>query len=135
MSGIPRKICAVDGCPNPLRNRRKFCSDKCLQRNKYLKNKSKCNESSYRAQRERGIQRKLWAVNKLGGECKNCGYKANLGALSFHHVNSNDKLFGLDMRRFSNNSMTVLEEELKKVELLCVRCHIELENPHLNLPL
>lgn len=67
----------------------------------------------------------------MGGCCSKCGYKDNIAALDFHHVNPEEKDFQVDMRRLSNTSMDKLEKELDKCVVLCARCHREIHNPEL----
>jgi hypothetical protein len=98
-----------------------FCSVKC-------KNKI---HQSYNAQKKRGIERKLYFVNKLGGKCKNCKYSKNISALAFHHVNG--KEFQLDARSLSNRKIEPIIKEVEKCVLLCNNCHAETHNPSLDL--
>ena len=67
-------------------------------------------------------------INEFGGKCQKCGYDKNIAALEFHHINSDEKEFQLDMRHLSNTSITKLKEEVSKCELLCANCHRELHN-------
>ena len=62
-----------------------------------------------------------------------CGYNTNLAALTFHHVDSNEKNFKLDMRSLSNRKLEVVRAEVEKCILVCQNCHAELHNPHLDL--
>ncbi len=94
----------------------------------------KCKNSvhqSYQAQKKRGLERKLYFVEKLGGKCSKCGYVTNLAALAFHHVNGKD--FALDVRAFSNRKIEPILEEVAKCILLCHNCHAETHNPSLDL--
>lgn len=66
---------------------------------------------------------KLKMVEYMGGACITCGYKRCFGALTFHHINDNEKEFtisGAECR-----SWKVLVKELKKCVLLCANCHQE----------
>ena len=103
----------------------KFCSITC-------KNK---HHQSYNAQKNRGLQRKLEIIRLLGGGCSICGYKKNLAALAFHHIDSRDKEFKLDMRSLSNRTLELIQLELDKCILICHNCHAELHNPNLDLEL
>ena len=99
---------------------KKFCSKEC---------KGKAHQyNSYLAQQERGLSRKISFVKKLGGQCSVCGYKKNVSALDFHHVDPSTKKFQLDLRVLSNNKLSVLEEELNKCILVCSNCHREIHN-------
>jgi hypothetical protein len=100
-----------------------FCSISC-------KNKG---HQSYNSQKKRGIARKKQLVEMGGGKCSRCGYKKNLSALTFHHLNSKEKNFKLDMRSLSNRKFPDVLNEYKKCNLLCHNCHSEIHNPDLNL--
>lgn len=101
----------------------KFCSTTC-------KNK---HHQSYEAQKSRGLTKKLELVKIAGGRCSICGYDKNLAALAFHHLDSAEKDFKLDMRSLSNRGLSVILAELDKCILVCHNCHSELHNPHLDL--
>lgn len=74
----------------------------------------------------RRIRTKIAAITILGGKCHGCGWKGNpLRGLSvvgftFHHKNK-DKKFNIG--KMLNYPWSTIKEELKKCELLCVRCH------------
>jgi hypothetical protein len=86
---------------------------------------------SYSAQKKRGLERKLYLVNKLGGKCSKCNYSSNLAGLAFHHLGK--KEFQLDVRSLSNRKLGPIIRELAKCELLCHNCHSEVHNPGLDL--
>lgn len=105
----------------------KFCSQVC---------KNKYNNSIYQGyavQKDRGINRKLYLINKSGGKCIACGYCKNMSGLVFHHKNPEDKKFELDARNLSNRSMKTILQEHDKCELLCQICHVEHHNPQLDM--
>ena len=111
-------------CQKPLNGRQtKFCSIDC-------KNKSL---QSYQAQQLRGTKRKRILVAELGGCCSICGYKKNLSALTFHHINPEEKNFQLDLRSLSNRKQARIDKEVKKCILVCQNCHSEIHNPQHNL--
>lgn len=64
---------------------------------------------------------------KEGGKCQRCGYNAYLGALDFHHINSDEKDFTVGNRDFKLKECI---EEIKKCVMICSNCHREL---HANL--
>jgi len=88
---------------------------------------------SYEAQKRRGLARKLELVSAKGGCCSICGYRKNLSALAFHHLDSAEKDFKLDMRSLSNRKFQPVLGELDKCILVCHNCHAELHNPLLDL--
>jgi hypothetical protein len=58
-----------------------------------------------------------------GSKCINCGYDKHLSALAFHHKDPSTKLFQLDLRTCSNQSLDKLLIELEKCDLYCMNCH------------
>jgi hypothetical protein len=75
---------------------------------------------------------KLKAVKYKGGKCDKCGYKKNLAALDFHHIDPNEKEenFQNIIRR---SKWEDIKKELDKCVLLCRNCHSEIHNPRLDL--
>lgn len=102
-----------------VKKQTKYCSIKC--KNIFNQN--------YVAQRKRGLSRKQFFVEQIGGRCSICGYNQNLAALCFHHLNPKEKKIELTMQRFSNATFERLQEEVKKCVLLCCNCHTELHYP------
>jgi len=86
-------------------------------------------EASYARQRRRGIKRKLKLIELKGGSCEICGYKKNLTALTFHHINPETKLFNVEMRNIANYNWDKVLIETNKCQLLCHNCHHELHHP------
>ena len=118
----PQASCIV--CGTALHGKQtKFCSLAC-------KNK---HHQSYATQKSRGLARKLELVLAAGGRCSLCGYHRNLAALAFHHSDSAEKDFKLDMRSLSNRTLQSILAELEKCTVVCLNCHAELHNPHLDL--
>lgn len=111
-------------CGKELSGRqRRFCSKKCKARN---------TGNSYENQQERALQRKTQLVDLKGGSCENCGYRNNLAALCFHHLDPSKKELHLDVRTLSNTSMEKLVAETEKCSLLCHNCHMEVHYPALS---
>jgi hypothetical protein len=111
-------------CGAPLKGRQvSYCSRAC--KNKALQ--------SYEAQQRRGLLRKRQLVEETGGRCSICGYHANLAALVFHHIDSDQKDFKTDMRSLSNRRFEAVRDEIEKCTLVCANCHAELHNPHLKI--
>lgn len=90
-----------------------------------------CRET-YGYQKRRGIKRKSELISSMGGCCQSCGYKKNLGALQFHHINPEEKEFVLDVRNLTNRKWDRILEESKKCQILCANCHAEKHYPHLD---
>lgn len=104
---------------------------KAYKRAKEGKTSHEINPGSYESQKKRGLERKIYFINKFGGCCSKCGYKTNIAALEFHHVNPEEKEFQIDVRRFSNTSIDKLSKELDKCILVCANCHREIHNSEL----
>lgn len=73
--------------------------------------------------------RHRWSLSiyKLELGCNRCGYNKCAAALTFHHVDKSTKLFNLGDSNRILLTLSELEEELKKCELLCLNCHAEEE--------
>jgi len=68
-----------------------------------------------------------------GGKCIICGYNKSSRALVFHHLNPEDKDFGLSSRGLTR-SWERIQKELDKCVLLCANCHMELHDGITQLP-
>lgn len=66
------------------------------------------------------------SIEYKGGKCAVCEYSKCLSALSFHHINSKEKDFGIGGNK--NKSWKSIQKELDKCILLCVRCHAEVHD-------
>lgn len=113
-------------CNEPLKKRRRFCSESCRQKTKNKKHQR------YTCQQNRGHKRKIELVNLAGGKCLKCGYNKNYSALQFHHINPEEKEDSLDIRVLSTKNWEWCLNELKKCQLLCSNCHFEHHNPRFN---
>lgn len=69
-------------------------------------------------------------VRYKGGKCERCGYKANIAALEFHHLDPSTKEFNLSKTR---HSWEDAKRELDKCICLCSNCHKEIHNPQSTL--
>ena len=71
-------------------------------------------------------KRRELLISVMGGKCCFCGYDKCNAALEFHHINQEDKKYGL-----SSGNCHSLEDDLaeaKKCILLCSNCHREIHN-------
>ena len=123
---MEKKYCIVCGIAL-TGSKKKFCSINCKQ--KYYYNQTKVNPNSYFTQTIRGYRRKLKLIDLKGGKCEICGYNKNIAALEFHHIDSSQKNFSLDIRKLSNSKWDGLIKEVSKCMLLCSNCHREIHNP------
>lgn len=87
------------------------------------KHKFKCNTCCYQETRKRERDKKLRAIEYLGGECIKCGYNDYYGALEFHHLNPSEK--ECDWKRLKHRSWKKIVIELDKCVCLCSNCHKE----------
>ena len=71
--------------------------------------------------KRRAIKNMLIAYK--GGKCVRCGYDKCVRALQFHHMNPNEKDFGLSA--CLTKSVASLKQEADKCILLCSNCHAE----------
>ena len=110
--------CRVKGERNPMHGK---------QPPNYV-NGNRALESSeeYRKNQRRDRKKKL--ILFMGNQCNHCKAR-NLPICCYHihHVNEEDKLFAvmskLNENRFFRERWDVMEQELKKCELLCIHCH------------
>ena len=77
------------------------------------------------ARRRREVKRML--VVALGGKCAKCGYNKCVEALDFHHLNPEEKSFGLSASGYTRSFEKALAEA-KKCILICANCHREIES-------
>ena len=70
------------------------------------------------------IRRKENLIRVLGSACCLCGYNECIGALEFHHIESENKSYQLS----SGNCHSLKDdlEEAKKCLLVCANCHREI---------
>jgi len=73
---------------------------------------------------ERQRKFKEQCVQYKGGKCEKCGYDKYVGALEFHHKDSNQKDFTIANARLTSFSDKI-KKELDKCEILCSNCHRE----------
>lgn len=93
---------------------------KCILCEKNSKNKNICC-ACYRDLRRIKIKQDL--VTYKGGKCEVCGYNKCMRALTFHHINPNEKDFNISNKYSA--SLNSLKKEADKCQLLCHNCHNE----------
>lgn len=84
----------------------------------------RCRKCSSDAVIRRRQKLKQKAIEHKGGACEICGYDKCVGALTFHHLDPNEKDFGIS-RSGHTRSWERLKIELDKCALLCANCHAE----------
>ena len=65
------------------------------------------------------------AVAYKGGVCQCCKYNKYIGALEFHHINPDEKDFGISVKGYTR-SWENNKKELDKCVLVCSNCHREM---------
>ena len=63
-------------------------------------------------------------------KCELCGYKSNLSALQFHHVDPSEKDYAIS--EMKSLAFEKVRDEINKCAVLCANCHTEIHNPHLD---
>lgn len=102
-----------------------FCCYGC--RNKYYsgekgKHKPKCKRN--RSWDQKNIRyKKEKAVAYKGGRCEKCGYNKCIGAMDFHHINPEEKMY--DVKNLMARRWELIQLEIDKCILLCSNCHRE----------
>ena len=80
-------------------------------------------EQLYAYQIQRWRDRKVKAVEYMGGKCERCGYDKYPDVLEFHHKDPSQKEANWNKIRLWEWSK--VEAELNKCALLCANCHRE----------
>ena len=81
-------------------------------------------EDLYKNQVQRWINRKIKAVESMGGLCKDCGLTledSHYSIFEFHHLDSSEK--GDSWTKLRLKSQEAIDKELSKCVLLCANCH------------
>jgi hypothetical protein len=68
---------------------------------------------------------KEMAIEYKGGKCVCCGYNKCVSALEFHHLDPNEKDFGIS-NKGKTRAWAKIKEELDKCILVCCLCHREI---------
>ena len=110
------RICGICGKKFQIYDKgwtRKYCYD-CVPKD--------CTNAQKVTIKRRAIKAAL--VDYKGGKCERCGYNKCMRALEFHHLNPNEKDFGISF----NLSRTIedLRAEVDKCILVCSNCHAEI---------
>lgn len=104
------------------KSRKKYLISRTQEQIKY--------DRQYQANRSAKIRfiNKQWIDNiKLSIGCIICGYNKYANSLHFHHINPENKSFGIAKAASQGASKEVLILEIKKCIILCANCHGEVE--------
>jgi hypothetical protein len=137
---IPNRI-IIDGKYSNLQNR-KFClkcssykgkntspNDPVIRKARVWKKYSEKQKDAVKlCLYKRALQVREELYQKHGGKCIVCGYDKCKRAMSFHHRNPEDKLFGLSLNHLWSKNRELVEKEADKCDLMCLNCHAELED-------
>lgn len=109
-------------CFKSISTQKRFCSEDCKLnfKIKNLKLDLKPNNQAVIEWRQR---LKIRAVEYKGGSCSKCNYSKCIAALEFHHLDPNEKDFGIgsgDIKAWKK-----VKIELDKCIILCANCHRE----------
>ena len=74
-------------------------------------------------------------VKAMGGECQICGYSKCDEGLDLHHIDPTKKEIGFGRIMANPRNVGKILVELEKCILLCCRCHREIHNGIIELPL
>ena len=92
----------------------------------------RCKKCASEAVQRRRDKTKELLVEYKGGKCEICGYNKCIGALEFHHINPNEKEFGIGQKGYTR-SIEKNKEEVDKCILVCANCHREIHNGLIDL--
>lgn len=73
-------------------------------------------------------------VTAMGGKCQICDYNKCNDALELHHLNPNEKEFGIGAVMAKPIKWSKIAEEAKKCILLCSNCHKEVHKNITEIP-
>jgi len=93
----------------------------------YGHKKSVCGSCHNDYTKKLGSEKRLKAVNMLGGKCASCSFDKYSFALDFHHVNGGEDK-DPDFSNMRYWSWERIEQELEKCVLLCAICHRAVHN-------
>jgi hypothetical protein len=96
---------------------------KQAQHEYYLRNKEKYLESQRQSRKKIRIFLRQYKEDK---KCSRCS-ENHPACLDFHHIDPKNKLFTIGLEALSRKlSISKIEEEIKKCEILCSNCHRKL---------
>ena len=87
----------------------------------------RCKKCASEAVQKRREKTKELLVEYKGGKCEICGYDRCVEALEFHHINPDEKDFGIGQKGYTR-SFEKNKAEVDKCILVCANCHREIHN-------
>ena len=84
----------------------------------------KCRSEAVQKRREKT---KKLLVEYKGGKCEICEYNKCTSALEFHHLDPNEKDFGIGAKGYTR-SIETNKQEVDKCILVCANCHREIHS-------
>lgn len=107
----------------------KECKHHGLTKYVYVKSEKRyrCVKCRNNAVQKRRYNLKKILVEYKGGKCEICGYNKCISALEFHHLNENEKDFGIAEKGYTR-SISKNKEEVDKCVLVCANCHREIHD-------
>jgi transposase len=93
----------------------------------------RCKQCRSAAVTRRRRKVKATLVDEAGGACRVCGYRANMRALHFHHVDPGEKRIEINAKGAAL-ALDRLRAEAQKCILLCSNCHAEVEDGTVSVP-
>lgn len=80
------------------------------------------------------VKTKKRMINSFGGKCGICGYNKCIYALDFHHLDPNEKEFGMGEIIGKPISWDKISNELRKCICVCSNCHREIHSGITKIP-
>lgn len=87
----------------------------------------RCKKCASEAVQKRREKTKELLVEYKGGKCEICGYDKCVEALEFHHINPDEKDFGIGQKGYTR-SFERNKAEVDKCILVCANCHREIHS-------
>ena len=97
-----------------------------------IEQKYRCVKCRSEAVQKRRDKTKQILIEYKGGKCEICGYNRCISALEFHHLDPNEKDFGIASKGYTRDIETN-KKEVDKCILVCANCHREIHNKIIQL--
>lgn len=106
---------------------------RCVEKKRKLDSESEKKEKNYQRVKQHRQKMKMKAVEYKGGKCQKCGYHKSIWSLDFHHMDPEEKDFGISQYQYL--SWEKIKKELDKCIMICKNCHGELHEEEYKLKL